>query len=113
MESEPGGQWNCYKLQLSGCHKKLNPLRNGPLRFACLVFGWFLACAISGVLWNSSLDSIKEEFQLTCYNRKEVETTLWTIQIVQTIVFILLAYAENQASELQRSLQQTSLAMSI
>ncbi|CAK9212971.1 unnamed protein product [Sphagnum troendelagicum] len=72
MESEPGGQWNCYNLQLSGCHKKLNPLRNGPLRFACLVFGWFLACAISGVLWNSSLDSIKEEFRLTCYNRKEI-----------------------------------------
>lgn len=72
MDGESTGSWNWHQRQLLTWHKKSNCLRSGPIRFICVVLGLVLAGGIGAVLWKSGMESLEQEFNLKCENRKEV-----------------------------------------
>jgi hypothetical protein len=59
---------------LPSCHTNCNPFRYFAVRFGCVLVGLGIALVIGVVLFNNSLQSSRQEFELKCDNIKEVRT---------------------------------------
>lgn len=54
------------------CHTNCNPFRYFAVRVGCVLVGLGIALVIGVVLFNNSLQSSRQEFDLKCDNIKEV-----------------------------------------
>jgi hypothetical protein len=54
------------------CHTNCNPFRYFAVRLGCVLVGLGIALVIGVVLFNNSLQSSRQEFELKCDNIKEV-----------------------------------------